>query len=187
MIRRVADAVAPAVDELVVNCRRDQREAFESALAGLEVRFAADPILDRGPAAGVRTGLRATRAEYAVILPCDLPLVPTAFLAHLLARARNRTGAVPTVDGDVQPLPAAVHVRAARACCTDAITLFDGRLRDFVRTLEPEVVPERTVRAFTEAGDFRNVNTWEDLQAAEAHLRRRRAPRRSKVLDSERT
>ncbi|WP_101294111.1 molybdenum cofactor guanylyltransferase [Halegenticoccus soli] len=171
MIRRVAEAVAPAVDELVVNCRRDQREAFEAALSGLDARFAEDPILDRGPAAGVRTGLRAADAEYAAVVPCDAPLVPSAFLAFLLDRARHRTGAVPTVGGEVRPLPAAVHVRAATAACDDALRLFDGRLRDVVRVLEPDVVRERTVRAFADPGDFLNVDAPGDLRTAERRLR----------------
>ena len=45
MIRRVADRLEPVVDELVVNCRDDQRDAIEEALAGypLATNFALDP------------------------------------------------------------------------------------------------------------------------------------------------
>ena len=61
MVRRVADRVAPAVDEVVVNCRADQREAIDAALDGFDhpVSFALDPEPDLGPLAGIAVGLDA--------------------------------------------------------------------------------------------------------------------------------
>lgn len=163
MIRRVADALDPAVDDLVVNCRREQRPTLEAALVGCDVRFAEDPILDRGPVAGLRTGLRATNATYAVAVACDMPFLPTAFLDSLFAAARSQTGAVAEVDGHTQPLPAVLHVRAGTTACTDALVHRDGRLCDIVDLLDPVVVSERTVRAFTTPDAFRNINTRAEL------------------------
>lgn len=170
MIRRVVDAVAPAVDDVVVNCRDDQRSALAAALPERAVTFATDAFLDRGPAAGLRTGLQTTEAEYAAVVACDMPFVPSGFLNFLFARARHRTGAVPTFDGAVQPLPSVVHVRAATTASTEALTERAGRLSDVIDALDPRVVSERVVRAHVGDDAFRNVNTWEDLRAAGERL-----------------
>ncbi|MXR39954.1 NTP transferase domain-containing protein [Halobaculum sp. WSA2] len=100
MIRRVADRVADATDRLVVNCRSDQREAIEDAMAGYPnpVRYAEDPEPDEGPTAGIRTGLRAAEAwadddgtadgrdAAAFVVACDMPFVDPALVAALFDR-----------------------------------------------------------------------------------------------------
>ncbi len=67
MVRRVADRLGEAVDELVVNCREDQVEAIDTALSDhtLEPTFALDQDPDQGPMAGIATGLWAVDSEYA--------------------------------------------------------------------------------------------------------------------------
>jgi len=169
LLWHVAESITPAVDELIVNCRRDQREAFAEALDGFDVRFVVDNIPDRGPLVGLRTALDDTSATYAVTLPCDMPTVPTAFLDFLFARARNKTGAVPAFAGDRQPFPAVYHVRAARAACRAVEAQNDNRLTALIEELEPHVVDERTVCAHVEPTAFRNINTLDDLAAARDH------------------
>ncbi len=162
LLWHVADSLAPAVDELIVSCRRDQRESFAETLSAFDVRFVVDAIPDRGPLVGLRTALEETTATYAAVLPCDMPAVPAGFLDFLCTRGRNQTGALPEFDGRRQPFPAAVHVRAATAACREAEA--DGEGVDaFVSQLDPVVVDERTVRAHVEPTAFSNINTHEDL------------------------
>jgi len=51
MLRRVVEALGTVTDEVVVNCRRDQRDAFAAALDGVDtgVRFALNEQPDEGP------------------------------------------------------------------------------------------------------------------------------------------
>ncbi len=170
LLWHVADALAPAVDELIVNCRRDQRESFAETLTAFDVRFVVDVIPDRGPLIGLRTALEDTTATYAVVLPCDMPAVPAGFLDFLSARGRNQTGAVAEFDGRRQPLPAAVHVRAATAACREAEADGSERLDAFVSQLDPVVVDERAVRAHVEPTAFHNINTHDDLAAVRESL-----------------
>jgi len=158
-------SIAPAVDEVIVNCRRDQRDVFDEELAEFAVRFAVDRIPDRGPLVGLRTALAETTASYAAVLPCDMPSVPAAFLDFLFARARNRTGAVARFEGRVQPFPAVVHVRAATAACREAESGGSDRIEEFVSLVDPHTVPERVVRAHVDPSAFRNINTHNDLAA----------------------
>ena len=170
LLWHVADALAPAVDELIVNCRRDQRDLFAEPLAEFDVRFVVDVIPDRGPLIGLRTALEATTATYAVVVPCDMPAVPAGCLDFLSTRGRNQTGAVAEFDGRRQPLPAAVHVRAATAACREAEADGSERFDAFVSQLDPVVVDERAVRAHVESTAFHNINTHDDLAAVRDSL-----------------
>lgn len=172
LIHHVAAAVAPVVDELIINCRRDQQAEFAAALDAFDPQFAVDPVPDRGPLVGLRTALEATTATYAAVLPCDMPLLPAAFVDYLFSRASDRTGAVPKIDETVQPLPAAVHVRAATAAYRDAREQHVERLEEFITMLDPFVVPERVVAAHVDLSAFRNINTHHDLAAIRGHAQR---------------
>ena len=171
LLRRVADALSPAVDELIINCRQDQQAAFAEAVDD-DPRFAIDPVADRGPLAGVRTALAATEATYAAILPCDMPFVPAGFIEYLFGQAQNKTGAVPCVGGQQRSLPAVVHVRAAAAACETAHNHRDGGLAAFISALDPIVVSERTVTAHVDAKAFTDIDTHEDLAAIREASRR---------------
>ncbi|MFW5978145.1 MAG: molybdenum cofactor guanylyltransferase [Halohasta sp.] len=163
LLWHAVSSVAPTADELIVNCRRDQREQFAEVLAEFPVRFVVDPIPDRGPLVGLRTALAETSSTYAAVLPCDMPSVPAAFIDFLFARARNRTGAVARFEDRIQPLPAVVHVRAAAAACREAEASGPDHLAAFVSAVDPHTVPERVVRAHVDPAAFDDINTHDDL------------------------
>lgn len=171
LLDHVVAAVAPTVDELIINCRRDQQAAFAEAISN-EHRFALDPVADRGPVAGLRTALAATAATYAAVVPCDMPFVPAGFIEYLFGQAQHNTGAIPCVDGQQRSLPAVVHVRAAAAACEETQRNRDDRLAAFISALDPVVVPERAVTAHVEPGAFANIDTHEDLAAVRADEQR---------------
>jgi len=166
LLWHAVDSVAPTADELIVNCRRDQREAFAEVLSEFPVRFAIDRIPDRGPLVGLRTALAESTATYAAVLPCDMPSIPAGFLDFLFTRARNRMGAVARFEERVQPFPAVVHVRAAAAACREAEANREDQLDAFISAVDPHTVPERVVRAHVDPVAFRNINTHDDLAQA---------------------
>ena len=164
LVWHAVQSVAPAVDEVIINCRRDQQAALAEALAATPVRFAVDPIPDRGPVVGLRTALDETTASYAAVVPCDMPAIPAAFVDVLLSRARTRTGAVARFAGERRPFPMAVHVRAATVACREA-EAGEGDIDAFLDHVDPMVLPERTVDAHVEPTAFRDVDTHADLAA----------------------
>ena len=117
LVRRVADGLTPAVEELVVNCRPDQQDAIAGALSGLDPTFALDAEPDRGPVAGIATGLEATDAEYAAVVACDLPFLDTALVEYLFERAAgaDADAAVPKPDDWFEPLFSLEHVVVERS------------------------------------------------------------------------
>ncbi|MCG1002895.1 MULTISPECIES: molybdenum cofactor guanylyltransferase [Halobacterium] len=155
MVRRVADRLAVLTDELVVNCRDDQRNALADALEGLDYRLAVDPVPDEGPVAGLRTGLRVARGDAVAVAACDMPHADTELFERLFERAG--TAAVPRADGHVQPLHAVYDRHAARFACDRTLANGSRRVADALARLDPVVVDVESTAPFT------NVNTRRDL------------------------
>jgi len=170
MLRRVADRLAPVVDSLVVNCRPEQVARIEPVLADYDhpVAFAEDPEPDQGPMAGIRTGLRAVESEYAAVVACDMPYVAPGFVAALFERAAGRDAAVPKLDDGWYQTTQAVYRAAAMAdACDRALDRGDHKILAPLEELDWVAVSEAEVREHADTETFRNINTREELRAAQ--------------------
>lgn len=152
--------------ELIVNCREEQRPALREALGGLTPRFAVDPVPDRGPLAGLRTALRLTAAERAVVVACDMPYFDRATACELLEALDDAEAALVETGGRPQPLGAAYRVKPARAACETTLACGSNRLVDAVARLE-------TVSVEADARAVRNCNRPEEVASAADALERR--------------
>ena len=186
MIRRVADRLAgagepvppgaaraaggdPVVDEVVISCRPDQREAIAAALDGfsLPVAWALDEEPDLGPVAGIRNACRVAASEYAVVVACDMPFVDPAFLASLRADAAGRDAAVPRLDDRwFQTTQAVYRAEAMAAACDRALASGDRKVLAPLAHLDRVVVDDETIRSRTTARTFTNLNTREEFTEA---------------------
>jgi molybdenum cofactor guanylyltransferase len=141
-----------------------------SPLPALAVEAIAEPDEPRHPLTGIVTALRET-GRPAVVLACDMPLVPPALLAHLAALVgeRGRGAVVTEVDGRLEPLLAAYAPSTADAL--SAALAEDLPLRDAVASLEPDLLREDELRRFGEPRTLAfNVNSPADLERAAALL-----------------
>lgn len=173
MIRRVADRIEPVIDELVVNCRDDQVSAITEALDGYEreVTVAVDEEPDRGPTAGIMTGLRAVPTEYAFVVACDMPHVDPEFVSHLFDRAAGHDAAVPRLDDRwFQTTHAVYRADSMADACNAALERGERKVIEPLLELDYVVVTEDEVRAHSDPETFANVNTREELEAAARRL-----------------
>jgi molybdopterin-guanine dinucleotide biosynthesis protein A len=188
MIRRVADRLAgvddpvppgaaraaggdPAVDDLVISCRPDQRDAIAVALDGLPlpVTWALDEAPDLGPVAGIRNACRAAASEYVAVVACDMPFVDPGFLASLRADAEERDGGVPQLDdGWFQTTQAVYRAEAMAVACDRALANGDRKVVAPLAYLDRVIVGDEAVRSRTTVRTFTNVNTSEEFAAASA-------------------
>ncbi|MFU1780819.1 molybdenum cofactor guanylyltransferase [Haloarcula japonica] len=168
MIRRVADRLAEAVDELVVNCREDQVEAIEAALSdhNLDPTFALDEDPDQGPMAGIATGLGAVDSEYAAVVACDMPFVDPTFVDYLFERAASHEAAVPRPDEWFQTTQAVYHAEAMRTACRRALERGEHKVVEPLFDLDYVVVEREDVLEHTSLDTFKNLNTREEFEAA---------------------
>ena len=188
MIRRVGDRLAPVVDELVVNCREDQRDAIQDALAGFELptAYALDPEVDQGPMAGIRNGCRAAEGEYAAVVACDMPFVDSEAIDYLFDRASGEIappegaddegeppfyGAVPRLgDGWYQTTQAVYRPDAMADACDAALERGDRKILAPLDDLAYAVVSEAELARVTDLDSFENLNTQEEFDEAAERL-----------------
>jgi molybdopterin-guanine dinucleotide biosynthesis protein A len=170
LLGHVLDGLEPAVDGIVINCRADQRAAFQSVLGGHggDIVFVCDPTPDRGPAAGLATALKTVAAPAVALVGCDMPYVDPSFLTWLFEQLGEDTGGVvPMVDGHPQPLHAVYRTASTRQAAREAVATGSGSLREVLDILEPRRLPETEVLERTSHRTFRDINTQADLAAAQ--------------------
>ncbi|WP_324755906.1 molybdenum cofactor guanylyltransferase [Haloarcula sp. GH36] len=141
LIRQVVDNVSEGVDEVVVNCRDEQRAAIDEAVGGHDVRYAIDPVPDGGPVAGIRTGCRVARGAWTVVAACDTPFVEPSLVETLFEQCRG-DGAVPRIAGRCRPLMAVYDTDAAIEACETTLGTGSRAATDFLDRLSPAVVSE---------------------------------------------
>ncbi|MFD1564698.1 molybdenum cofactor guanylyltransferase [Haloarchaeobius amylolyticus] len=172
MIRRVVDRLEPIVDEIVVNCRDEQVSPIDAALeGGPDVSFAIDPVPDRGPMAGIMTGLREATGEYAVVVACDMPFVDPDFVDYLFDRAAGHDAAVPRLDDQwFQTTQAVYRAAPMAAACERALERDERKIIEPLFDLDYIVVDEDEIRERATLETFENVNTHDELEAAARRL-----------------
>ncbi|AUX09385.1 molybdenum cofactor guanylyltransferase [Halalkaliarchaeum desulfuricum] len=175
MIRRVADRIVDVVDAVVINCRDDQVPAIREAMAGYprRVTFAVDPEPDRGPMAGIMTGLRGVESiagpdAPAFVVACDMPFVDPGFIEHLFDRVDGYDAAVPRLDDRwFQTTQAVYRAEPMAAACEAALDRGERKIIEPLFDLEYVVIEEAEALEHTTRGAFENLNTREEFRRAE--------------------
>lgn len=173
LLRMVANRLVEVLDEVVVNCRPEQRPALAEVMDGypLSVQFALDEIPDRGPVAGIRNGLREATGAYALVVACDMPFVDPEFVSFLFERAASSDGAVVRLEsGWLQTTQAVYHVDSMLRACNTALQTDNPRILDPLEELDVRIIEESELSAVTSLDTFENVNTKAELQQAERQL-----------------
>ncbi|WP_322795929.1 molybdenum cofactor guanylyltransferase [Tepidiforma sp.] len=162
LLQWVADAVAPAVESILVVSARGQQ------LPALTVSVPVEVIQDRdeglGPLAGLATAFEAADAELAFAASCDIPLLRPALVARLADIARDEAADVvcPRIGGFPQPLTAVYRPADCRDPFRRAVEIRSGGLRILAAyrglrvswPTEPDLLP-----VDPDLRSFRNANT----------------------------
>jgi molybdopterin-guanine dinucleotide biosynthesis protein A len=122
--------------------------------AHLGFPVAPDKIENCGPLGGLYTALSITRADWNLLVACDMPEVTATFLTQLIAAAEGSDAdcLVPETDGKLDPLCAVYHARVA-AAAESAIHRKLFKMQDFISTLRTSRWPVLDPRPLS------NVNT----------------------------
>jgi molybdopterin-guanine dinucleotide biosynthesis protein A len=142
MLARVTTALSGATDDVVVNCRADQRDDFERVLADADVdaRFAVDDRPDEGPLVGLARALDEVDAPVVVVVACDLPWLDAELLAALVdevgASSDGPEAVVPVDDeGYLKPTCAAYRTSALAIAVESTLETGSRRLLDALESL----------------------------------------------------
>lgn len=169
MARRVFDAIAPAVDEMVL-VARDEEQAAE--LDSFDAEVAVDTVEEFGPVAGLHAGFGAASGELCFLSACDTPLIRTSVVETLFDRCGDGfDGAVPS-NGYLEPLTAVYRRESMQEAAESAMGREDHRIIELYRDMGPiRMVPKEDLRSVDpELESFLNVNTVEDMKRARTIL-----------------
>ena len=120
----------------------------------LGLPVAADLVEDAGPIGGLYTALKIDRAEWNLLVACDMPSLTAKFLRELLDAARQCGSAclVPQTESGLHPLCAVYH-RCAEGAVESAIEHKRFKMHDLLKVLKAVSFP------VADASMLENVNT----------------------------
>ncbi|MEM3700922.1 MAG: molybdenum cofactor guanylyltransferase [Candidatus Bathyarchaeia archaeon] len=174
LIRHVIDAVGNVVDEkIVVVSSKTQVESY-AKIVGSNVRISVDEGDVQSPLVGALKGFKEARNEYALLLPCDTPLLSREILSLLLDLCPNKNAVIPRwPNGYIEPLQAVYHTKPALEAAEKALK--EGKLN--MQAMVDRLRGIRYVSTLVlkqldpELKSFFNVNTPMDLKRAEKMLK----------------
>lgn len=174
LIMHVLDALDAIVEEKIVVVRsKEQAEKIAKVLKP-NIKIAIDHNEFQSPLVGALTGFKEASGEYALLLPCDTPLVSKEILALILELCIGKNAVIPHwPNGYIEPLHAAYRVKPALEAAEAALN--EGRLdmRSVVEKLRNiRYVSTLVFQQFDpQLKMFFNINTPLDLKRAEAMLK----------------
>ncbi len=150
----------PQVNAMLINANRNTADyaEFGRVIGDKHEGFC-------GPLAGIHAGIATATTEWALSVPCDSPFLPTTLAATLCraADAANADIAVAATDNRPQPV-----FMLLRTCLADNLAEFlstGGRKIDLWYAQHNHIIAD-----FDDATAFANINTPEELTAAEKRL-----------------
>ena len=151
-VEHVIDAVKPLVDKIIIVSNNKDYDQFG-------YRRVEDSIKDSGPLAGLYSGLKHSRAEYNLVLSCDIPMITTEILKKLVD-ADFENYEVVQIESNTKTMPLiAMYKKQCMRKCLELLQQGERRLRVAVNQLKT-----KTILIDTEFDQFvKNVNTKEDL------------------------
>jgi molybdopterin-guanine dinucleotide biosynthesis protein A len=177
MIVRVARLVASVVGEPATVMGTPEK------YRGLGLRALADDWPGCGPLGGIATALRASEAEWNLIVACDLPYLTREWLEYLSQRARDSAeeavvpmNRAPANKRGAEPLCAMYH-RGSEPAIRRALEQGVRKVTDGLAELRVEVIEPAAWKGFDSDGLlFKNVNTPADYEQAKAKFAGRAQP-----------
>lgn len=178
LIKYVLDATSNIVDEkIVVVSSESQAEAYKHAL-GQTINYVIDktPVSNiQGPLLGALSGFQEASGKYALLLPCDTPLISREIVLLLFELCIDRNAVIPRwPNAYIEPLQAVYRTNAAYEAVKNAVDEGEANIRSMVDRLRAVRYVSTLVlqQLDPKLKTFFNVNTPMDLKKAEIMLKR---------------
>ena len=144
-------------------------EIFISGRADADYSAFGCPVLkdkfpDAGPLAGIERALDALSSPLLLALAVDLPDMSAGWLRQLAARCSENSGAVPRVNGSLEPL-AAFYPKAALLLAVSLLNENSNAVKHFAERCAQARLVNFVDVAADEARFFLNCNSPADLAA----------------------
>lgn len=157
LIEWVYDALKPLCTEILIVVN-------EGDFSFLDARVITDNFHDVGPAAGIESGLKASKTGTSLIVSCDTPVLSTDFFRYLLDNHGNAEISLSEHDGINEPL-IGVYDRNVQVVFEKALQ--EGRVKppEIIRTCRWQEIRINPGLDFYRGDLFLNLNTPNDLSS----------------------
>lgn len=130
----------------------------------LGVTMASDIYKDKGPLAGIHTGLIHSSTAYSFVIGCDMPFLDAGFIKFMVARLHDEQVLIPRSGKWVEPL----HALYAASC----LPFIEAKLNQDICKIQaffPDVhIKYVDIKEYGHGINcFANINSQADLAAAE--------------------
>lgn len=168
LYQRVLERLSPLADEVLITT--NTREGFESAT----VPLVADVFPGQGALGGLYTAIWAARHPIVMVVACDLPFASPDLLRHQveLLVDGGLDVAIPGTMESREPLHSVYRRETCLPHIRQALVQGEKRLISWFPHVKVQFVPPEEIVKFDPLGlAFRNVNSQEELEKAEALAR----------------
>lgn len=160
LVAHVIDRLKPQCDNLLLNCN-DHCDGYR----GFGYPVLQDTLPGKlGPLAGLLSAMETSQSEYILSVPCDTPYLPTDLVVRLFETLQQSNTEVCTVDDGERLHP--VIMLASRKLAADLRTYLETGGRKVFEWYQRQ--NHSSVDYSNQPLAFANINTPEQLQAAEA-------------------
>jgi molybdopterin-guanine dinucleotide biosynthesis protein A len=153
MIEHIIKTVKPLVQEIIIIANNKEYDQF-----GYPVFE--DIIKEKGPLAGILTGLQQSTSDHNLVLSCDTPFVNKELLKLVLTHLNNYDVVIPEKENRTHQLIGAYNKACARVI-NAAISKNELKIRLAIEELNVKIVDANHI----DERIFHNINTKEDAKA----------------------
>ena len=153
MIQYIIDTVTPLVDELIIISNNSEYKQFGHPVYE-------DLIKEKGPLAGIYTGLNYSKAEKNLVLSCDVPFVNTDLLKKLIENCNAVDVVIPEKENRTHQL-IGVYDKSCSPSFKDELDNNQLKLKLAIEKLTYSVIDVN----YIDAQIFNNINSKNDIEA----------------------
>jgi molybdopterin-guanine dinucleotide biosynthesis protein A len=163
LIQWVVDRVAIVSTEIIIATAGGEAIPCSSVA---RIKTAADIHPEKGPLAGIHSGLLASSSRRAIVVGCDTPFFSVALLEYMTQTSPVFDVVVPRVKEKVEPL-CAVYSKNCVAPIHELLKQNELRIIELFPMVKVRYVEEDEIDNFDpEHLSFFNINTQADLERA---------------------
>ncbi|MDD4875820.1 MAG: molybdenum cofactor guanylyltransferase [Dehalococcoidales bacterium] len=163
-LERVVSVINILCDEIIVVAlpSADLSELSQNP----KIKIKSDIYPDKGPLAGIHTGLSAAISDYSIVVACDMPFLQQDLLHYMISISAEYDVVIPRTGNLIEPLHAVYNKR-----CLDIIegllNMGIRKISDLLPLVKVRYVDEKEIDKYDpQRISFFNINTRQDLERA---------------------
>jgi molybdopterin-guanine dinucleotide biosynthesis protein A len=126
------------------------------------LRVLRDQFQNAGPLAGIESALAESSSQLLLVLAVDMPNITAEFLMHLATRCTEHCGAIPRIEGQIEPL-AALYPKLANTIAVNLLKDGQNAANHFAKCCVSDNLATFVELPAHDARLFENWNAPNDL------------------------